>query len=86
MPELLAKEVAVLLQLVQALAYGVTSVGSGAHEAGDRHVPAGAVGADAAEDPFRLERQFRVAEQAVGDLGELVRCHHPTADPRPEAA
>jgi hypothetical protein len=84
--QLFADEVAVPLQFAQAAAYGVACVGSGAHEVGDRHVPAGAVGADVAEGSLRLEGDLGFAEQAVGDLGELVRRHHPTADPRPEAA
>lgn len=74
------------LQFLQAGTDHFPSIGPGADQVGNDHLPAVPVRADVPENPLRLVRQPGIPEQAVGNLRELVPCHHPTTDPRPEAA
>ncbi|MER8225268.1 hypothetical protein ABTZ58_32805 [Streptomyces sp. NPDC094143] len=65
MPELLAHQVAVLLEFTQRTADGVKPVEADSRQAGDRHLPARSVRADVSEHALGPERQPGIAERAV---------------------
>ncbi|MFE0520797.1 hypothetical protein [Streptomyces sp. NPDC058954] len=74
------------LQLLQARGDRVDAFAAAPHQFGDGDLPAVPVRTDVPEEALGLEGQPGVAEEVVGDLGELVGRHHTAPDPRPQPA